>query len=638
MVSTLMNCESVIFFVINLQMHRSKRTWQEPQPEQPLLCSTHRHRTKWIEPIPEEPLCIPDRKHYKLLLAKPKTKALPIHPQIHGGFTDFTGLCQFPRFKRLRTCTPRQSHEKALILKKKNSECWISILAHLHRFSLLYQKTADSRYQQEHVANILSSYNQISTARHLQVWQHFTEWCEPFGFHPVNISTSFLLDFIYEATNDIKKQTYSMKTLLQSLKFVAHHAEVPKLLDILNAPVITGYITSTKKPQNPREVFPLPFHVAISFEHFVLDQRRPSSSRLILGCFLFMFWTGLRFQDLQRTRPSDISLSDGVLRAVCELSKSSHPQPAACIACGFSSLSFSSGWGYAWFNLMKEWIQSLLSGAPDFRADFIFPEVQGEGPLDKVLIPRPMLYYKAASILRHVAKQPFMSPPYTSSEVSTLTVHSTKSSLISAAKQLDLPTHWIAEQGHHRGKRTQGDRYSRDDTTYQLLLQKTIVIKTKQGWRPITPQARGGQQPILQRDFQIPSGHIAWPAFLDLSPVSANQVTDLSVVRAKSLDPSTEADHLSVSNSESQTQKDKAESSDSSSDSSSSSEDNDDGKKQPTGPFILNHFTRIAHLIREKNGVTSPSCGAKFFDKDLYRISDEIPDDYDLCHHKGCSV
>ena len=351
-----------------------------------------------------------------------------------------------------------------------------------------------------------------------------------------------------------------------------------------------------------------------------------------------MFWTGLRFQDLQRTRPSDISLSDGVLRAVCELSKSGHPQPAACIACGFSSLSFSSGWGYAWFNLMKEWVQSLLSGAPDFRADFIFPEVQGEGPLDKVLIPRPMLYYKAASILRHVAKQPFMSPPYTSSEVSTLTVHSTKSSLISAAKQLDLPTHWIAEQGHHRGKRTQGDRYSRDDTTYQLLLQKTIVIKTKQGWRPITPQARGGQQPILQRDFEIPSGHIAWPAFLDLSPVSANQVTDLSVVRAKSLDPSTEADHLSVSNSESRTQKDKVESSDSSSDSSSSSEDNDDGKKQPTGPFILNHFTRIAHLIREKNGVTSPSCGAKFFDKDLYRISDEIPDDYDLCHHKGCSV
>lgn len=111
-----------------------------------------------------------------------------------------------------------------MALKKKNEEFWIMILAHLHRFSLLFQKTADSHYQDAHVCNILSRYNQISTARHLQIWQQFTEWCEPFGFHPANISTSFLLDFIYEATYQIKQHKYSMKSLIQSLKFVAHQA------------------------------------------------------------------------------------------------------------------------------------------------------------------------------------------------------------------------------------------------------------------------------------------------------------------------------------------------------------------------------------------------------------------------------
>jgi len=62
----------------------------------------------------------------------------------------------------------------------------------------------------------------------------------------------------------------------------------------------------------------------------------------------------------------------------------------------------------------------------------------------KTICYQDQCYSKAASILRHVAKQPFMPPPSTNSEVSSLTVHSAKSSLISAAKQLDpLIYHYI---------------------------------------------------------------------------------------------------------------------------------------------------------------------------------------------------
>lgn len=83
-----------------------------------------------------------------------------------------------------------------------------------------------------------------------------------------------------------------------------------------------------------------------------------------------------------------------------------------------------------------------------------------------------------------------MSPPYTASEVTTLTVHSAKSALISAAQQLDLPLRWISERGHHRGNAHKViDRYSRDDTIYHLLLQKSFIGKCKMGWRPVTPQA-----------------------------------------------------------------------------------------------------------------------------------------------------
>lgn len=127
-------------------------------------------------------------------------------------------------------------------MKKKNSDTWIAILAHVHGYSQLYQKTTDSRYQDEHLANILTGYNHISTAPHLQIWLHFAEGCEPFGFHPANITVTapFLGDFIFEATHQRQCQTYSMKILIQSLKFTAHQAEVQKLSGVLNTPVING--------------------------------------------------------------------------------------------------------------------------------------------------------------------------------------------------------------------------------------------------------------------------------------------------------------------------------------------------------------------------------------------------------------
>ena len=308
-------------------------------------------------------------------------------------------------------------------------------------------------------------------------------------------------------------------------------------------------------------------------------------------------------------------------------------------------MTFTCGWGYVWYDLLQDWIKLLRGKVPDFELDFIFPDVQDEGLIMNALIPRPMVYSKAASILRHVAKQPFMSPPYTTAEVTTLTVHSAKSALISAAKQLDLPQHWIAEQGHHRGKRTQGDRYSRDDTIYQLLLQKTIICKCKLGWRPVTPQARGGQHPIPQRPFIIPTGQLLWPPFLDIASSSMDNIgQDLNSVSIKDILRDLKGQELSqeepsrASNQGSDVRSLEKESLESSSSSDSSPSSSDEENEQPAkGPFLLNHFTRIAHCVRKNNeGKYIPACGAKLFDASLYRISDELPSDFDLCHHKGC--
>ena len=240
----------------------------------------------------------------------------------------------------------------------------------------------------------------------------------------------------------------------------------------------------------------------------------PESNKLIAGSFLFQFWSGLRYQDMQRVQPKTLTIQEGIIRYISFLTKSGSPQPAAALACGFTSKSFLHGWVYIWMDLIQKWINIVSSKSPDFELDFIFPDIQQEGVLASSLLPRPLQYSKASTILRFWAKRAWMAPPYSDKELLNITVHSTKSSLISAAKQLDLPRHWLVEQGHHRGQRTQTDRYSRDDTLYALFLQRNIVDKVRVGWRPLVAQARGGQAPMSQKTFQVPDDQLSWPPFL----------------------------------------------------------------------------------------------------------------------------
>ena len=186
-------------------MHAPKRPWSAPPHEDIPPISRIRSIPTWQEPPQEDRLTTTSRP-FRLLSAKPKSKLVIKYnsTETTRSFKYQFESCSFPRFKKLRILKPDQSHEKVVALRKKNNDTWVSILSHLHRYSCLYQKTADSRYQEEHISNVLTNYNQISTARHLQVWQHFAEWCEPFGFHPAINTTSFLLDFIYEVTHQIQ--------------------------------------------------------------------------------------------------------------------------------------------------------------------------------------------------------------------------------------------------------------------------------------------------------------------------------------------------------------------------------------------------------------------------------------------------
>ena len=250
-----------------------------------------------------------------------------------------------------------------------------------------------------------------------------------------------------------------------------------------------------KKPKNLREVYPLPFYFEVALEYYLLNSATPESNRLIFGCFLFQFWSGLRFQDLQRILLSSLSIQEGIIRCINTMTKNGQPQPAAGLACGFCSTSFSTGWGYIWMHLMAKWQQITAKKAPNSRW-ILF---SSRRDLGKCAVTSTASIYQSF--------HDSTSRCHTKLDESTLKTLRNfehyctqyKTSLISAGKQLHLPRQWMQEQGHHRGSRNQTDRY----------LQRTISQQVRSGWKPLVAQARGGQAPLALRSFTVPDNCIS---------------------------------------------------------------------------------------------------------------------------------
>ena len=606
-------------------MKRSKPRWQEPAPEQQPPRFYRRSIPFWLEPAQEEQHSA-SRAVYSFL--RPTPKPLPqssMQSLTNTGSKYHTSQSSMPRFRTNRTQAATTSADLTDKKQKDTNLLWIQLIFSLATYSTLYTATTRSTYQEQHLEAAIKNFNSDGVKRHIQIWNQFEDWCKPLGFHPAGISIQFILDFLYESSQGFNKTRINTHSLLKSLRFIATQADVHNLKQVLWSPIISGYLSESKKPKNPREVFPLPFHFEVALEYYLMNSATPESNKLIFGCFLFQFWSGLRFQDLQRVLLSTLSIQEGIIRCISTLTKGGQPQPAAALACGFCSTSFTTGWGYIWMHIMEKWKSLIAAKAPHFKMDFIFPDIIQEGSLESALLPRPLPYVRASTIIRHAATQNWMNPPYKTTELSNITVHSTKSSLISAGKQLDLPRHWMQEQGHHRGSRNQTDRYSRDDTLYSLFLQRTISQRVRSGWRPLVAQARGGQAPLSLRPFIVPDTYIAWPSFLF---PSAEQQAGKTKIPKKDL-PQIEDTRI------------QSESDSSSSDDSSSSSTNSEILALENNSYILNCFTKIAHVARflDDNPHPSPACGRDLgLSVEMLQVVDSVPADYDLCQHKACSM
>ena len=98
------------------------------------------------------------------------------------------------------------------------------------------------------------------------------------------------------------------------------------------------------------------------------------------------------------------------------------------------------------------------------------------------------------------------------------TIHGLKCTLLSWACQLGLSEEDRRQHGKHKPAQQSVSLYSRDDVVGSLRLQQQLVEQICRGWRPCTPLARGGQQPMIEPQFQLErfrkeTGALTWKFF-----------------------------------------------------------------------------------------------------------------------------
>lgn len=334
-----------------------------------------------------------------------------------------------------------------------------------------------------------------------------------------------ILQFSREAArSDVPSVRIQPPQLLRGLRWLAKTALMQLLLDILDNYLMGSFLKGPGQPKDRKEAIPIPFAILVSWERAIISTETPDWVVLLLGGLLLAVWASLRFADLQRTEISSLSLAQSSLRGICRLTKTTRSgQPFAIYLPGFLAMDTHQCWSVRWLRTLQ---QSYHRSLP-FKPDFIIPTLNS---YQEPSFTAPLSYTAALKALRWAVQTPWTTRILSPQAAHNLTLHSLKVTFLSASAQLRLPAHARRLQGHHLGGSVQ--LYSRDDTVDALWLQEQISLRTRQGWRPMRPMQRGGQQPAPEPSFQLPFDStpddfdVPWESRLSLFQLTSSSLPD----------------------------------------------------------------------------------------------------------------
>ena len=247
------------------------------------------------------------------------------------------------------------------------------------------------------------------------------------------------------------------------------------LEELDNAAVSAWCVTNVRAAR--KEALPLALCTVANLEKAVhTDMACGGSSDLpFLTFFLLLLWGCLRFSDGQRVMVNELVSEFGLVRGSCWKTKTSH-----------SSMPF----GVLLLGIFNDWsgaVQSLQEQLADL--DFLLRSASGD---------RASYTYALGHFRRLLVQRGGVPAEY----VQMSTLHSLKVTPLSWALQLNIDKESRRLWGHHRCRESgaaMASKYSRDDVLPALRAQLAVLQAIRNGWVPLTPQARGGQRPLVEK-------------------------------------------------------------------------------------------------------------------------------------------
>ena len=521
----------------------------------------------------------------------------------------------------------RQPSSNPYLIKK-----WHFVLEQLGQASQLFEACSKSQFGYQHADRVLDNLAPSTALQYLTAICNFLRICQDMRCNIVGLTDGGMADLllVISLSRSSDSSGISRASSIKALRWLRRSAIVDSL-QCVYSPIVDSFL-KIKHPKDKREAAPLPLWALIQWERRLLQSSCTDVEVLILGTFLFMAFSGLRFADLQRINLRSLVLSPTDVRGLCWRSKTqTHGHPFGLITSGFLSKGPRN---WLWRFLMV--LDITLTKHQPSDPDFLLPDCS-----DTAVNPAyiPMSYAKALSFLRAWIHAPWQSglSPLHDLELN-YTIHGLKATFLSWGPQLHgkVSDDQRLQQGHHQDPRQSLRLYGRDSVWGALAFQKQVVLEVQQGFRPQIAQHRGGQAPLKEPPVSLEYFKKDLPLFkfdwfhFD-APVSSEPSPPVDTVLSSS-ESSSDSDSSDSSDSPRATAPKKA-------------------KKQPQLPSVpdecvMGKYRSVIHamVIAPDDGEWRPmyagarfraACGRNMTEKETHFLS-EWDEQSSLCQHPGC--
>ena len=353
-------------------------------------------------------------------------------------------------------------------------------------YSDLLTRLQNSDNGQSHLLRILDGFSPNTMLRYLNCLLSFGELCKNLRISLADLDDIKMADLLMTGASEVGRfSSMTLKAIRWAFKTFGLTC-----FEHCFSPIVSSFC-KTKFVTERKESLPLPLLILVQWERRVLQSAATPAEILILGTFLVMAFSGMRFGDIQRVMVHRMQFDGKTLRGVSWKTKTCNSGvPFGVVCTGFLSKG-SHHWVYKFLTCLD----SMLALADSGQIDFLLPDVSD--PASPLMLSA-MPYSTALYFFRHFMSLPWRKTPLVFGNITHYTIHGLKSTFLSWASQLKLDPESRRLQGHHKDPLKSTRLYSRDDIDGSIFVQETIIQKIQEGWRPHTPLSRGGQLPLQE--------------------------------------------------------------------------------------------------------------------------------------------